>query len=167
MRTCADRFLYEVHHVRGGRTKQDMIDKHNLHVSVCVSMFVIWTLGRRCQRRQAVKDGKFDIETFVVPSMCTACNLQTVRQSTRVETHELTEDAIQSIQFLSPRCLIASACGDQSAFRFTVRDSTKGQTNVGMLNRLRTATKNITHVLGCAYLVDVPSVPSCCQSVFL
>ena len=84
-----------------------MIDKRKWHVSVCLSK-----VASSGHLADAVKDGKFNIETYVVPSICTACKLQTVRESTRAETHELIEAEMQSTGSPSPKPRTASASGD-------------------------------------------------------
>ena len=98
----------------------------------------------------AVKDGNFDIETFVVPSICTACDLQTVTCSTRAETHALIEAAMQSIGCPSPKSPIASASGGPKRTSIYNLGFDQESNNVGMLRTLRTATTSIKHVLLCA-----------------
>ena len=88
----------------------------------------------------AVKDGKFDIETFVVPSFCTACDLQTVRRrSTGPEPHALMKAEMQSIERPSPKSRIASASGSPKRISFYDLGFDWG----------RTATANIKNVFCC------------------
>ena len=98
----------------------------------------------------AVKDGNFDIETFVVPSICTACDLQTVTYSTRAETHAVIEAATQSTRCPSPKSRIAPACGDPKRTSIYKLGFDQESNNVGMLIRLRTPTTSIKNVLLCA-----------------
>ena len=94
----------------------------------------------------AAKDGKFDIEAFVVPSICTACDLQTVKHSTGAETHALTEAEMHSIGCPSPKSRIAYASGDPKRISICNIGHDQGSDNLGMSKRLRTATANIKHV---------------------
>ena len=131
--------MYEVQNVRGDGTKQDMIDKHKLHVWPCVSK-----VAASEHLANAVKDGKFDIETFVVPSICTACYLQTVKDSTGAETHELIEAEMQSIGSPSRPSLESHLqVVAQSALQLTIFKITKGQTMWADCAQLRQTSKNV------------------------
>ena len=100
---CRSIILRGAYGVRDEGTKRNMIDKHKLHVLMFASSGHV---------PDGVKDGKFVIETLVVPSSCTACDLQTVKYSTGSERHALTEAGMQSIGPPSPGSRIASASGD-------------------------------------------------------
>ena len=109
IRTCADQFLYEVHNVSWRRDHT----RHDRQLQIARVGLVCRCLHHVRHLADAVKDGKFVIETFMLCrpfALLATCRL--LRHSTGAETHELIAAELQSIACPPPKCRIASASGD-------------------------------------------------------
>ena len=122
----------DIHLFKGDGTKQDMIDKHKLHVSTYKSL-----ISNSSNVKYAMERGNFNIEDFMVEVTSGACDLQVCRLGTALETYALIEQELLSVG--CPHWTDRARESKKHPKRITVYNFgfDKGPDNLGNVPRIR------------------------------
>ena len=140
-----DDFTFEVHCFKGDGTKQDMVDKHKLHVSLLGSLLMTKAdVDRACGA-----SGSLALDSLEVPSQVVACDLQIQRLGTAAETYDFVKAEMASAgcpHFASRALDSSSHPARVSVYNFGFDH---GPDNFGMLPRIRKELNDAPNVMYC------------------
>ena len=135
----------EVHQFKGDGTKQDMIDKHKLHVSILTSSVATNTDLNDAMVNQEPES--FDIQKLLVPSQCNAGDLQIQWRGSGEEAYQLMELEMMSVGCPLPADRAQHSHEVPHRISLYIFGLDQGSDNVGCIRRIRTVIRPAPRVM--------------------